>query len=89
MLAAAPLVGVLACATWVVTAFLTRISSLSALVALALAPVYAFFMGFSLESAVFAALATLGWIRHASNIGRILRGEEPRIGKKQSAPSGP
>ena len=89
MLAAAPLVGILACATWVVTAFLTRISSLSALVALALAPVYAFFMGFPLESAVFATLATLGWIRHASNIGRILRGEEPRIGKKQSAPSGP
>jgi acyl phosphate:glycerol-3-phosphate acyltransferase len=89
MLAGAPLVGVLACATWVVTAVLTRISSLSALVALALAPVYAFFMGFPLESVVFAALATLGWIRHASNIGRILRGEEPRIGKKQSAPSGP
>lgn len=89
MLAAAPLVGVLACLTWMVTAFLTRISSLSALIALALAPVYAFFLGFQLESFVFAALALLGWIRHSANIGRILRGQEPRIGKKQSAPPGP
>lgn len=84
MLAAAPLIGVMACATWMVVAFLARISSLSALVALALAPVYAFFLSYPMESIVFAALGVLGWIRHAANIGRLLRGEEPRIGGKKS-----
>jgi len=82
MLAAAPLVGVMACATWIVVAFLFRISSLSALVALALAPVYAFFLATPAESAVFAALGVLGWIRHAANVRRLVHGEEPRIGAK-------
>ncbi len=89
MIAAAPLVGVLACVTWMAVAALFRISSLSALVALALAPVYAFFMGLPMEAAVFAALGVLGWLRHASNVRRLLRGEEPRIGAKKTDPSGP
>ncbi len=89
MLAAAPLVGVMACVTWIVIALLFRISSLSALVALALAPVYAFFLGYPIESAMFAVLGILGWARHAANLRRLLRGEEPRIGAKQPAPSGP
>lgn len=86
MLAAAPLIGILACATWIVVAFVARISSLSALLALALAPVYAFFLGYPTESAVFAALGALGWLRHAANIRRLIRGEEPRIGAKKTPP---
>lgn len=86
MLAAAPIVGVMACATWIVVALLFRISSLSALVALALAPVYAVVLGYPMEGAMFAALGTLGWIRHAANLRRLVRGEEPRIGAKQPAP---
>lgn len=89
MLAAAPLIGVMACATWIVIAFVFRISSLSALVALALAPVYAYFLGYPTESAMFAILGVLGWVRHAANVGRLLRGEEPRIGAKHPAPPGP
>ena len=89
MIAAAPLIGVLACVTWMAVADLFRISSLSALVALALAPVYAFFMGLPMEAAVFAALGVLGWIRHAANVRRLLRGEEPRIGAKKAGASEP
>ncbi len=89
MIAAAPLIGLMACATWMIVAALFRISSLSALVALALAPVYAFFMGLPMEAAVFAALGVLGWIRHATNVRRLLRGEEPRIGAKKSEPAAP
>jgi glycerol-3-phosphate acyltransferase PlsY len=90
MLAAAPLIGVLACATWIAVAFLFRISSLSALVALALSPIYAYLILHDpMIVATFAALAVLGWIRHAANVGRLLRGEEPRIGAKQPAPPGP
>ncbi len=83
MLVAAPLVGVAACATWLVVALIFRISSLSALVALALAPVYAWALGRPEEASAFAVLGALGWIRHAANIGRLLRGEEPRIGAKK------
>lgn len=83
MIAAAPVIGIMACATWIIVAALTRISSLSALVALALAPVYAYFFGFPYEAIDFAALGVLGWIRHASNLRRLLKGEEPRIGAKK------
>lgn len=83
MIAAAPVIGVMACATWIIVAFLARISSLSALVALALAPIYAYFFGYPAEAIVFAALGVLGWVRHASNLRRLLRGEEPRIGAKK------
>lgn len=89
MLAAAPLVGVMACATWLIVAFAARISSLSALVALALAPLFAFVLKYPTDVVVvFAVLGILGWLRHAANIGRLARGEEPRIGaKKPAAPA--
>ena len=82
MFAAAPIVGVMACLTWAAVAAIFRISSLAALVGLGLAPLYAFLTGRFTEAAAFAALAALGWIRHAANIRRLLKGEEPRIGAK-------
>jgi glycerol-3-phosphate acyltransferase PlsY len=32
-----------------------------------------------------AALALMLWLAHAKNIGRLLRGEEPRIGQARAA----
>ncbi len=84
MLAAAPMVGLLACVTWAVTAAIFRISSLAALVALLLAPIYAFALGHHEQAVAFAALGILGWVRHRANIQRLLKGEEPRIGAKKS-----
>jgi len=86
--AAAPIVGALACATWLVTAALFRYSSLAALTALALSPVYAFLAGNPSAAVAFAGLAVLGWIRHHANLKRLLSGEEPKIGagKKTAAP---
>ena len=80
MIAAAPVVGVMVCLTWVVIAAIFRISSLAALGGLALAPVYAFFLGRFNEAMAFAALALLGWVRHHANLRRLIKGEEPRIG---------
>jgi acyl phosphate:glycerol-3-phosphate acyltransferase len=85
MIAAAPFVGLMTVATWVVVATTFRISSLSALVALALAPVYAAILDRPVVLA-FAALSTLGWVRHGPNIRRLLKGQEPRIGSKNSNP---
>ena len=82
MIAAAPVVGIMVCATWAVIAAIFRISSLSAMVALAFAPVYALALGHTEEAAAFALLGVLGWIRHRANLRRLLKGEEPRIGAK-------
>ncbi|MGE3967334.1 MAG: glycerol-3-phosphate 1-O-acyltransferase PlsY [Dongiaceae bacterium] len=78
-------VGALACLTWLAVALLFRYSSLAALLALAAAPIYGFFLAGS-TAAIFAlGLAILVWVRHHENIGRLLRGEESRIGAKKKA----
>lgn len=81
-LALFPALGIMACALWLATAALTRISSLSALVAAAGAPVFALIWGLTPLAAVTAFMATLIVIRHRANIQRLLAGTEPRIGKK-------
>jgi len=80
--------GLACCGTWLVVAFAFRISSLSALAALALSPVYAFYvLGVRKRRPMAAGLAVLGFIRHHANIKRLLKGEEPRIGKKKQTES--
>ena len=82
MLAAAWPVGLLACATWLVMAGVARISSLSALIAAALSPIYVLVLHQNPIAKFYLAvvLAVLIFIRHGSNIRRLLKGEEPRIG---------
>lgn len=89
MLAACWPLGLMAAATWLIVAFALRYSSLAALVAAALTPVYAIlplrFAGLPaptpiLVLAVFTAV--LIFIRHHENIARLLKGAEPRIGAK-------
>ena len=76
--------------TWLAVAFTTRYSSLSALVAAVLAPVYYVLFGGSLWVydkfvllAVIVMSALLLW-RHAENIARLLKGQESKIGSKKS-----
>ena len=82
LLALAWPVGLAACATWAVTAAVTRISSLSALVAAALAALWAWAFGHADMTLLVIVLAALVIIRHHANISRMLAGTEPRIGKK-------
>jgi glycerol-3-phosphate acyltransferase PlsY len=86
LLAAAWPVGVLAGATWLVMAAVFRISSLAALTAAVLAPVYVFVLHRPHPVAVLAVvMAALIYLRHAPNIRRLLKGEEPRIGGSKKA----
>ncbi|MGD1933801.1 MAG: glycerol-3-phosphate 1-O-acyltransferase PlsY [Candidatus Phaeomarinobacter sp.] len=78
-------IGLAACATWLVTAVVTRISSLSALVAAALSPAYFWLADYWLVIPFAVFYAVLIFIRHRDNIRRILAGEEPRIGAKKTA----
>jgi glycerol-3-phosphate acyltransferase PlsY len=89
MLAAAWPLGLMAGATWLLTAALFRRSSLAALVASVAAAIYAVLPLPALNLpapapimilAVFTAV--LIWVRHHENIARLLKGTEPRIGKK-------
>lgn len=74
---------VLTGATWLLMAFIFRISSLSALTAYALAPVYTWWQTGSLTTAAWMLpMSALIWWRHRANIQRLLNGTEPRIGKK-------
>jgi glycerol-3-phosphate acyltransferase PlsY len=84
LLALAWPVGMAACATWAATAALTRYSSLSALVAAALAPVWALLLGQGAMVALVVLLAALVVFRHSANIKRLRAGTEPRIGGKKS-----
>jgi glycerol-3-phosphate acyltransferase PlsY len=68
------------CAVWIAVAVLTRYSSLSALVASATVPVLLIFMGQPRLAALSLLFTLLLYWRHADNIGRLLRGEEGRIG---------
>jgi glycerol-3-phosphate acyltransferase PlsY len=86
LLAAAWPVGLLAGATWILMAVLFRISSLAALTAAALAPVYVFVVGRPTPIAYLALfMAVLIYVRHTPNIRRLLKGEEPRIGGEKQA----
>ena len=71
------------CAIWLLVALITRYSSLSALVASAAAPCLLVLVGETRIAVLFLIFTLLLYWRHADNIGRLLRGEEGRIGAKK------
>jgi len=80
-------VGLLALGTWLAAAAVWRISSLSALIAAALSPLYMMIFGQALYAMLELLLAFFIFALHRENIRRIASGHEPRIGTK-SAVSG-
>jgi glycerol-3-phosphate acyltransferase PlsY len=68
-------------AIWLATAFLTRYSSLSALVATAATPVMLWWFGYRLEAQLFLLLSILVFIMHRANIARLFAGTESKIGQ--------
>jgi acyl phosphate:glycerol-3-phosphate acyltransferase len=80
--------GLFAIAVWLIMAVAFRYSSLSALIAAAASPVFAWFL-INRQIAEFCLfLAVLVWWRHAANIKRLLKGEESKIHLSSSKPSG-
>lgn len=74
--------GLAACAAWLVTAALFRISSLSAIVAVALAPVFTYYFYHLHGALLVAVLSVVVIAKHHANIRRLLKGNEPKIGRK-------
>jgi glycerol-3-phosphate acyltransferase PlsY len=77
--------GVLACLTWLASAKLWKYSSLAALIAASAAPLVFFAMGRSAYAVAALLMTMLIFIRHKTNIERLLRGDEQKIGEKKSA----
>ncbi|MGC5749081.1 glycerol-3-phosphate 1-O-acyltransferase PlsY [Gluconobacter sp. NFX36] len=79
-------VGVACCVVWLVVARLSRISSAGALSAFLVAPILMVVMKNQSVNAPIpvatALIALLIWVRHYSNIVRLLTGNEPRVNAK-------
>jgi glycerol-3-phosphate acyltransferase PlsY len=79
-------VGLGTLATWAIVLALFRYSSLAALLSAAFAAVFtALLYGLGVEAACVLTMCVLLVWRHKENIGRLLRGEESRVGAKASA----
>jgi glycerol-3-phosphate acyltransferase PlsY len=71
------------CAVWLAVALAMRYSSLSALMASASVPCLLAIIGEWRLAALFLLLTLLLYWRHGANIGRLMRGEETRIGQSK------
>jgi glycerol-3-phosphate acyltransferase PlsY len=70
------------CLIWLATAFTSRYSSLSALVASFVTPIFLWWFGHLALSSLFAVLTMLLFYLHRENIKRLQAGTEGRIGAK-------
>jgi glycerol-3-phosphate acyltransferase PlsY len=73
-------IGILTCVSWVITARIVKISSVAALMAAAMTPVYFAVADEYLYAALALVLAALIFYSHRANLARLRRGDEPRIG---------
>ena len=83
LVATAPQIALLALVTWLIVAIISRYSSLSAITAAILTPVYAFFLTEPIYCIFYTAIALLVLYRHHTNIFRLLKGEESKISFKK------
>ena len=86
LLALDPLLGLATIATWLLVAYVSRYSSLAAILAAALAPVYSLLMhGGSPQVIIIGILAMALIGKHWQNLQRLLAGQESKIGGKKKA----
>ncbi|GAA6182516.1 glycerol-3-phosphate 1-O-acyltransferase PlsY [Shimia sp. NS0008-38b] len=84
MLALAWPVGIACCLTWLATAAVSRISSLSALVAACSSALWMAIFGYTSAIVLAVFLTVIVLWRHKENIARLRNGEEPKIGAKKA-----
>ena len=82
MLALAWPIGLACCATWLVTALVTRISSMAAIAAAASSTIWILLLGPHRLFFLGVIVTLLVFVRHSANMKRIHAGTEPKIGQK-------
>lgn len=84
LLALNPVLGLAVLATWLLVAYVLRYSSLAALIAAGLAPVYSALMnGVDGQFAVILLLGLALIAKHWQNLQRLMAGQESKIGSKK------
>ena len=71
--------GILTCLTWILIAYISRISSLSALLSSISSIVWIWICGMPNATFIMIILTIFIWVRHKENIKRIIKNTEPRI----------
>ncbi|RYC17611.1 glycerol-3-phosphate 1-O-acyltransferase PlsY [Ciceribacter ferrooxidans] len=82
LLGVTPLMVAVFAVVWLSIAFITRYSSLSALIATLVIPVVLWITGAEEAAIVTAIMTAVSWWRHKANIERLIAGTESRIGQK-------
>lgn len=85
MIALAWPVGIACCLTWLATAAVSRISSLSALVAAGTSAAWMWLLGYPQGVLLALLLSAIVFARHHENISRLRSGTEPKIGAKKAS----
>ena len=83
MLVLTPIVGIFTCLMWLFMALIFHYSSLSALTALVLAPIFASVFAGQAAIVCYTLLGILSLWRHRANIKRLLTGQESKINLKK------
>jgi len=82
-------VGAITCVGWLLVAALFRYSSLATLLGIVAGAVAAWLLADWRIAVAVTVLVPLVWIRHHENIGRLLKGTEPKIGQRGKASASP
>lgn len=77
-----PQTGLFAIIIWLMTALITRYSSLAALVSFGLLPIGVLILDTREKLPVICLMSLMIFIRHRENIIRIIRGTEPKVGAR-------
>jgi glycerol-3-phosphate acyltransferase PlsY len=81
-------VGLAACGTWLLTALISRTSSVAALFSAGTTSLWLFFLDEGRMLFLVVILTILVYLRHAANLKRIKAGTEPKIGQKKPDDTG-
>lgn len=68
---------------WALAIAVSRISSVSSLIAVTAAPVAAWALEMPTVALTLAAVTAIVFVQHRANIARLMRGDEPKIGGKK------
>lgn len=83
LLAYSPIVAILTILLWIIVVFLSRYSSMGAIVSFLLLPLNTYILDHSYDKLTISTLMTLLLLfKHRDNIGRLLSGKEPKIGER-------
>lgn len=82
MLIYSPLTGLIVCIIWLMTVFVTKYSSLSALVSFGIMPFVLYLADSAAKLPAALLISAMIFIRHRQNISRLISGTEPRVGQK-------